>query len=204
MHWKGLILPMTYKKFDPSLGRRIYFIAGPIRGGGNWQSTAIHHLFRLDPDCYIVCPCRYEADHPLVELATEYNVGMKASEIQFGSQTMWERHYLQLASKHGAIIFWLGLEDKNNPRPKEDGPYGRDTYGELGRWSVRSAEEKARVFVGAHSMFNGLSVIKKNLDADHGKDFPVYSSLEETIKESVQSAKNSKIDWELNRRAVIT
>lgn len=188
---KNLILPKKGFRYNRDTNSRIYFLAGPVRGGGDWQSTAINRLNQLDSNCEIVCPCRYPADHPMSDYAIKTDVGLPTSQIEFESQTKWERYYLELASKYGAIIFWLGLEDVNNPRPKESGPYSRDTYGELGRWSIRSARDKARVVVGANPRFSGLKAIQENFDGDHGFSFRIYHSLEFTLKQAVKLAGNT-------------
>lgn len=187
---KRLILPkkgflLNTDKDNP----RLYFLAGPVMGGGDWRRTAIHRLMELDKDCYIVCPCRYPADDPISWLAIKTDVGLPTSQIEFESQIKWERHYLELASIYGAIIFWLPVEDKDNPRPKADGPYARDTYGELGRWSVRSSKELATVIVGADPKFSGLSVIQKNFDEDHGEPFKIHNTLDETLFSAVRKGR---------------
>jgi hypothetical protein len=210
-----LILPKNRVTLNLQKGERFYFLAGPIRGAADWQATAIKMLAQKDPNCYIACPCRYDESHELFQYGIPDNTNEILSEASntlkyldedkphlnlepFPSQTMWERHYLVQASMYGAVIFWLPCEDKQNPRKKEDGPYARDTYGELGRWSQRSnASEKmhnlsrVNLIIGAENDFPGLSVIQKNFDADHGRPFPIYSSLEETIAEAVKLGKKT-------------
>src|SRR6266403_4758892 len=130
-------------RFDPSStpGERVYFLAGPIRGADDWQAKAIKLLHEKDPNCYIACPRRYDETHELYQFSLDPPLdGVRTTA--FFSQTMWERNYLEMAAERGAIIFWLPEESKTNPRKKEDGPYARDTYGELGRWSVISARAK--------------------------------------------------------------
>ncbi len=193
MEWRKLILPKAGFKYDPGIHARIYFLAGPIRGGGDWQSVAINTIKDADPDSYIVCPYRYPVDHPTAWFAVKSDVGLSTHQIEFESQTLWERFYLDLASKYGCIIFWLPVEDIYNPRPKESGPYARDTLGELGRWSVRSAIQGAKVVVGADSRFSGLSVIQKNFDGDHGRGFQIHRFLNETIIAGIAIAKKNSI-----------
>ncbi|KKQ34454.1 MAG: hypothetical protein US50_C0048G0001 [Candidatus Nomurabacteria bacterium GW2011_GWB1_37_5] len=144
-----LILPNNNKGvvLDLKQGERLYFLAGPIRGGGDWQAKAIRVLNKKDPFCYIACPCRYDISHELSKYQLKPTELPRSTDderewpeyaLDFPSQTMWERYYLEHASWFGSIIFWLPCENKENPRKKEDGPYARDTYGELGRWSIRS------------------------------------------------------------------
>ncbi|MEJ0002288.1 MAG: hypothetical protein WDN09_03940 [bacterium] len=128
-----LILPSDNVGFDLKEGERLYFLAGPIRGGGGWQFKAIKMLAELDPWCYIACP----HGHILGLELYKYPFEVKNHFISFPNQTLWERHYLEQASWHGAVIFWLPCEDKYGPR--EGGNYARDTRGEIARWSLKSA-----------------------------------------------------------------
>ncbi len=196
----GLVLgvPLHYKK-----GERVYFLAGPIKGGNDWQSRAIKILWKKDPDAYIVCPCRYKTDHELFNnsLLNEKTRPLINVYKPFKDQTTWERYYMMEASYYGSIIFWLPREDKNNPRPKEKGPYARDTYGELGRWSIKSSrpdifsykssEPRVNLVIGAEKKFHGLSVIQKNVHEDHGKQFQIYPTLRSTVLEAVELGKKT-------------
>ncbi len=201
----ALILPNNGVVLDLQKNEHLYFLAGPIRGAGDWQAKAIKMLTEKDPACYIACPCRYDYKHELyryhlpatkLESSTDDERELPEYALEFPNQTMWERYYLAMAAHFGSIIFWIPCEDKNNPRKKEDGPYARDTYGELGRWSVRNALQinsqsenmSVNLVVGAEKKFPGLSVIQKNFDADHGKIFPIYPSLEETINQAIRLA----------------
>lgn len=134
----------------------------------------------------VVCPCRYAQDDPIRN--EHAHISTDANKVVFKRQTNWERYYLEHASQRGCIIFWLGCEDKNNPRT-DGGPYGRDTYGEQGAWRVHlKYNPSLRVVIGAEPEFSGLSVIKCNLDEELGYDFPIYSSMEETVKAAVRKS----------------
>lgn len=194
-----LLLPKKFVPLKLNRGQHVYFLAGPIRGADDWQKEAIKLLFKKDKDCYIVCPCRYDETHELYKYALHLKPENSLGQ-DFPNQTLWERYYLELASYYGAIIFWLPLESKINPRRLEDGPYARDTMGEIGRWSIRHAyriglkqgqkyHSRVNLVIGANADFPGLRVIKKNLDADCGHDFKIFSSLDKTISEAVKIAK---------------
>jgi hypothetical protein len=158
----------------------LFFLAGPVRGGGDWQNRAVELISKRKDDCYIVNPWRYPEEHWTHSLATE------GGDNHFHSQTMWERHYLEIASRLGCILFWLGCEDIRNPRSKEDGPYARETYGEIGRWSVRLANDhNLRVVFGADPNFPGLKQIKANIVADTDGS---YSRFPTTLKATVRMA----------------
>lgn len=195
-----ILLPKDLINLDFSQGQHLYFLAGPIRGANDWQHRAINMLIQADNNCYIVCPCRYNSDHELYRYALHLRKDFSI-ELTFNNQTEWERYYLELASYYGAIIFWLPAESIDNPRGDEDGPYARDTLGELGRWSIRSANQlgmingndrmaKVNLSIGAESDFPGLKVIKRNLDADHGHSFKISESLEDTILKAVGMSQN--------------
>lgn len=108
---------------------------------------------------------------------------------------------MELASYAGCITFWLPAKDQSNPREKEDGPYARDTYGELGRWGVRSGKKIGEInfftnkpivniMIGAEPAFHGLSVIRKNLAEDHScHDYIIPENLPQTLHEAVNLAK---------------
>ena len=191
-----LILPKKY--FDPSLlkaGERVYFLAGPIGGGGGWQTRAIELLYDKDPRAYIVCPCTYNGRPEFWEFSNSL------PDSDHTDRTLWERWWLEQSSWYGSIIFWLPGEDLQNPRI--GGQYARDTRGEIGRWSTRSAFQifaytrserphsnpRLNMIVGADETFPGLSTIKKNLEYDHKGEYPVCPTLEETIIQAVRLGK---------------
>jgi hypothetical protein len=199
----NLLLPKDFIDLDLKKQPHLYYLAGPIRGAGDWQKEAIKLLAAKDKNCYIVCPCRYTKEHELYQWAENFKKkysGTAISTTRFSSQTLWERHYLELASYYGAVIFWLPLESKEAPRAKKDGPYSRDTFGEIGRWSLRSEyklglkiknknSKRVNLVIGADKDFNGLPVIEKNLKAEHGKNYKISPSLEKTISRAVSLAK---------------
>lgn len=192
----NLILPKNIYH-DPDFGRKgkkVYFLAGPILGGGDWHKEAILELSKKDPGCYIACPARYDESHELYKYSLSDN-SKEHSLGSFESQTSWERYYLKIASEKGTIIFWLPLEDVKNPRRNEGGSYARDTRAEIGRWSVRNALRPERwdqffemFVIGAEEGFDGIKQIKINLNEDNGCIWPLYSTLDETISKAVKNA----------------
>lgn len=156
----------------------LYFLAGPIRGGGDWQATAFQLLQKHDPGCAIACPSRWDHTHPLFKNA----VAGKANA--FDRQLAWERYYLELAGIHhprGCILFWLPLESETRPHPGPE-PYAMDTRGELGEWRMRIKHEGARVVIGGERGFHGLSQIERNFSHIAGTSFVLYNDLESTIQ----------------------
>ena len=170
-----IILPnnLTLRKYTYG---PVFFFAGPVKGGDDWQAKACDCMRVYLSEFYAVLPCRYPKQHPL----RQYEVVDK--EDHFERQALWERHYLELAARRGCIIFWLPCESKIDSRD-DAGPYARDTYGELGEWRGRMmVDDKLKVVVGAEEDFPGLRTIKCNFDAALGGNFTIYSSMEDTVK----------------------
>ena len=166
----------------------LFFLAGPIRGGGDWQAQMYQVLKRLLPEStgMVACPCRWGRDpeHPL---AREF---VKGNEERFPHQLDWERYYLERAAfdgEPGCIIFWLPLESKTNPHPGPE-PYAMDTRGELGEWRGRMVLSRPRVVIGADPAFLGLSQIRRNFSAVTEYEFPIYPTMEETAHAAIKLA----------------
>ncbi len=196
-----LVLPKTLFNFNPETDI-VFFLAGPIRGGGDWQKTAINILQEFTTgvpeqmNVYVVCPCRYDSTHELYPLKF---IGIPENEYTdeqkkiTESQTNWERYYLEIAGRYGCITFFLAKEDPSNPRKKEEGPYARDTYGELGEWRARLyyehkyADTRMNLFIGADPEFPGLEQIHKNYRRMLFEGFKISSSLKELLERATTS-----------------
>ncbi len=198
-----LLLPKDLIKFNERTDV-VFFLAGPIKGAGDWQKNAINLLQKytntisIKKNIYVVCPADYYSTHELYPLKVKGIDEKKYTKKQVkitSSRTSWERPHLEIASHLGCIVFWLAEEDKKNPRKKEDGPYARDTYGELGEWRARIYYEqkynknKIKLVIGAHPNFNGLAQIKNNFNTMLHKNILISDSLEETIKRAVKYKK---------------
>ncbi|MES2214241.1 MAG: hypothetical protein V4465_02520 [Patescibacteria group bacterium] len=175
-------------EFDLARQERLFFLLGPIQGGGNWQERACAILDVLTPEATIAVPCRWESDHPL---KSRFAKGARPND--FSDQTTWERYYLEEAArsdKNGCILAWLPCEDPFNPR--SDGqPYARDSYGEIGEWRGRMMSAKHTRFVmGAEERFPGLSVMQKNWNAALKMDFVIFPTLEETVRQAVERSES--------------
>lgn len=156
--------------------RTLYFLAGPVRGGGDWQYTMVNFISRYDPDAIVVVPTRWDNTHPLrTQFAGE-------DDGYFERQLDFERSHMELAAwdhPQGCLAFWLGKQ--REPRAPEDGPYGQDTYGEFARWAVHSKyRPETRMVVGAEPGYPGLDVMVRNLRKDVGYEFPIHDSMEST------------------------
>ncbi len=171
---KTLILPKNRVNIA---GKTVFFLAGPIKGGGDWQKKAIELLNQALPDAYVVCPKRYNAA-----------LGISDDESvckPFERQTYWERYYLKIASQQGCVIFWLPEEDTVEPR-NDGSPYGRDSYGEIGEWrATLKYVPGTQLVLGAEPNFPGLEQIIMNFRQMINPNFSNYVSLEETIQAAV-------------------
>jgi hypothetical protein len=182
----NLILPKTRANLGGLSAFPMFFLAGPILGGGDWQHAATKMLAQIWGGCVIVNPCRYGEEHPLYR----HRLPAIDGAPPFERQTDWERHYLEFAAgdaDHGCVIFWLPCQRE----PRSDGqPYARDTYGELGEWRGRMmTHPHLRVVVGAEPDFPGLNVIKRNFDRALGRDFPIAETLEHTVMQAITLAR---------------
>lgn len=179
-----IVLPKTH--VFPNRELPFFFLAGPIRGGKDWQHRMTHLLWqKVGNDIVIANPSRYTCTHPL------YQYRLEGDETFFKRQLPWERHYLAYAGKYaqrGAIVFWLGCESKTNPRT-EDLPYARDTYGELGEWRGRMMHDPSlRVLIGAEPDFPGLDVILRCYESALGR-FHISDSMEELVERAAEVVK---------------
>jgi hypothetical protein len=134
---------------------------------------------------WALCRCLslpLQPDHPL------YSLRAPGAEDRFERQTPWERHYLELASRIGCILFWLPRESKLNPRLGSI-PYASGSRDELGEWRGRLAYDKSiRLVIGAHPKFPLLGPIAYSYRQVCGPDFPIYRTLEETVEAALAKA----------------
>jgi hypothetical protein len=183
-----IILPKTFVEYDPSYGP-IFFLAGPVRGGNDWQKDAVEELKKHLDKFYVAIPYYYNnlGNFPLM------NQREPGIEGKFIRQLNWERHYIDLASKHGCLIFWLPEESITNPRLPHEGAYATDTRGEIARASVELRyNPKNRVVLGAQEGFHSLSQIQRNFALDQGGEgdekYNFYNTLQLTIENAVKKS----------------
>jgi hypothetical protein len=188
---QGRVVRLILPKSHPDLGREgladlpMFFLAGPIRGGGDWHARMSVLLARRAGDCLIVNPSRYGEGHP------DYRHRLVGAENRFPHQTAWERHYLSEAAQtwpRGCIVFWLARESAEHPRT--DGqPYAMDTRGEIGEWRGRLMRDRSlRVAIGGDPDFPGLRTIRRNTDLALGPDFPIFETMEAVAERAAELA----------------
>ena len=155
----------------------LLFLAGPILSAPNWHDHAIEILFSYDPDITIASPRR-----GVRESIAAYLVQGK---YNFSRQRAWERHYLDRASKTGAILFWLPGEAEHSCEKV----YGAMTRLELGQWMTKyTYDPSIRFCVGSDGLFSELRTIAYDLQVD-APDKEIKKTLEETCVEALRLAR---------------
>ena len=163
----------------------VFFLGGPVRGGGNWQEKMCKVIRHMTPEATIAVPIRWDENSTLAQ----YFLPEDSDSVQiFPRQRDYEQHYIDLACVgylRSCLIFWLPLQVE--PRPPEDGPYGQDTYGEIGEARGRMMSNKnVRVVIGGEKGFYGLDMIQRNFTARLGYDFPIYKTMEDTAAAALE------------------
>lgn len=186
-----LILPYTLVP-EEKISTPFFFLAGPIKGGGDWQNRCVEMFNQKLPEATLAVPRRWDAQHPL------YAHHQSGIEKAFPHQTYWERHYIRRAmdlskTNEGALIFWFEPQSKTEPR-NDGSPYARDTYGEIGRWFRTCAYEETTIIFGADPHTPGLEVMRRNIKADlcllREDEYSIYPTLEETIEAAIRFVKD--------------
>ena len=167
-----LIIPKTYIK---DLDAPLIFLAGPIRSAPNWQDKAIKILFSQESNLIIASPRRGIRNGISEDI-------ISGNENYFPRQRAWERYYLDLASRTGAILFWLPEEEKHNCNKV----YGAMTRIELGQWMTNYRYDNSVHFcVGTDGKFPEMDTIEYDLSLD-APDKKIFNSLEETCAEALR------------------
>ena len=181
----SVLLPKRDGKVDPT--HPLFFFAGPVRGGGDWQYRAYQELQnQLSSRFCAAIPMRYEDGHPLLS----EQLSETSNPRTFERQLAWENHHMDLAAgwmigRRGCLLFWLGNESKEDPHPGPQ-PYAMSTRRELGKWGARlESRRRLRIVVGAEPEFFGLDEFERELDEAFGSEFPIHSTLEDTVRAAV-------------------
>ena len=177
------IIPITPTKESP-----LFFLAGPIRGGGDWQAQMAELILNMEPSAHIACPSRWKETH---SLANHFYETFSQAENR---QLVWERHYLKQAGLDdgvpGCIIFWLGLESVEKPHPGPE-PYAMDTRREIGKFTAYAEmmNGNVRMVVGGDPDFYGLDVILFELTEAFGKPFSFHQTMADVASNALQRAR---------------
>jgi len=163
---KRIILPKTYVE---NVDKPLIFLAGPIRDARDWQEPAINYITSNDKEVIIANP-RWDANEYI------WNLTISGRTDYFKRQRAWERHYLEIASKKGAVLFWLA----NAP--------GLMTRLELGQLMTRYKYDNSTKFcVGSEKGFMDIETISYDLSED-APTKKIFDTLEETCSEAIKLA----------------
>lgn len=182
---KGYVDPHTIV----TKGAPLIFLAGPVRGGGEWQVTMAQILKAKMRAVVVAIPSRWDSKtHKLRNYFLE-----PEDDGHFPRQLAWEQFYLKQAgykAEYGCVLFWLPPESKIEPHHGPE-PYAMDTRRELGKWGALMKYEHARVVVGSPTpineppkkdQFHGLSQIKRDWEYELDKEVSFHQTMEETAE----------------------
>ena len=88
----NIILPKKIVPITTTPERPLFFLAGPIRGGGDWQHAMAWELLQRVKDVQIACPSRWTAEHPLPRVLLRAFLASPQSTAPLGT------------TLHGAVI----------------------------------------------------------------------------------------------------
>ncbi len=182
-----IYVPKQIVTLNPTKNSPLLFLAGPIRGGGDWQSEMADRILAQEPRASITCPSRWDNNH---RLAKYFHKPFSQADNR---QLVWERHYLKQAGLEpnvpGCVIFWLGCESITAPHPGPE-PYAMDTRRELGKFTAYAElmSGKVRIVVGGNSNFHGLSVILFELKEAFAGNFVFYQTMNEVVEHALKIA----------------
>ena len=170
-----LIIP---KDLVPGLEEPVIFLAGPITAAPIWHDDAINYIFSKDSDLIIASPrhgIRPEISEHVVHGVKNY----------FERSRAWERHYLEIAGKKGAIMFWLPEREDFSI----DKIYGAMTRVELGEAMRNYALDNSHRFcVGTDGKFPEFSPVRYDLSKE-APEKVIYETLDETCDEAIRLAR---------------
>ncbi len=181
-----IYVPKQIIHLKPTFESPLFFLAGPIRGGGDWQALMVDHILGRESSAFITCPSRWDEKH---RLAHHFHQPFTQADNR---QLVWERHYLKQAGLEpnvpGCVIFWLGLESTEQPHPGPE-PYAMDTRREIGKFTAFAEMMNVRMVVGGNRGFHGLDVILFELSEAFGRPFPFYESMSEVVDRAILTAR---------------
>jgi hypothetical protein len=181
-----IYVPKQIVLLTPTVDSPLFFLAGPIRGGGDWQAHMAEEIIACEPSALITCPSRWGSKH---RLAHHFYQPFSRADNR---QLVWERHYLKQAGLElnaaGCVIFWLGLESEAQPHPGPE-PYAMDTRREIGKFTAFAEMMNIRMVVGGNRGFYGLEVILFELSEAIGEPFPFFETMAEAVNHAILTAR---------------
>ena len=143
----------------------VIFLAGPIQGAPDWQTTAAGFIHDADPSIIVASPRR---DYP-------------EGTFVYEKQVDWETHFLRTAGRTGVIAFWLAAQVEETPKRS----YAQTTRFELGEWKKTHEYEGTKLTVGIEEGFGNARYIRHRFSQD-APEVKIVDSLEETMRNAVE------------------
>jgi hypothetical protein len=162
-----LLQPIEYRQVSGPL----IFLAGPIQGAADWQSSAITFL-QTYSHLNIASPRR----------ATNWNE--RLSIEAYNEQVDWEHHHLERSAAEGVILFWLAREAEHVC----DRAYAQTTRFELGEAVTLHRWHGTKVVVGIDLGFTNARYLKKTI-AHKAPGIPLCFDLKDTCEAAVRLLK---------------
>lgn len=166
-----------------------FFFLGPVRGADDWQIPGFPmvrdelDLAGLATKYFVSIPCRWPDNNPI----SKYRA--RGMTDYYKDQLSWEEVEILRAAKtekRGCAIMWLRKEPRPDLHTWED-PYAMDSRREVGGMRVELKHDPDFRFVlGAEKGFLGLSQIQRSFNIGLGCDYPIYTTLRETIRAGVK------------------
>ncbi len=168
-----VLTPPHYKRLPKEA--QVIFLAGPIQGTPDWQSTATRHIsiWSQSSSLVIANPRRQYLD----------------GDFDYYKQVDWERFYLEEAKRTGAPMFWLAKETE----PIPGRAYAQTTRIELAE-AKRDLEHKGTpLTLGIESGFSGAKYLRYIFNRNCA-EVDIQARLEDLCMITVELVENREID----------
>lgn len=154
----------------------VIFLAGPIQGAPEWHKSFMNKFKKemegkkLSKNIVIASPKRDEVDK---------------TKFVYQEQVDWESFYLDKASKHGVIVFWMPKETEK----VEGRSYAQTTRFEIGEWFAKGQNIKDfKIVVGAQKGFEGTRYMEYKFEQIN-PEFKLHESLDDVVDEVIKKIK---------------
>lgn len=180
-----LILPKTLPNLEPYTHLPLFFLMGPILGGGDWHCRMTDLLISHVGECVIVNPSRYGRDH------RHYKYRLDGPH-QFERQLGWEQCFLQNAAYdwgRGCIIAWFACESREHPR-RDGKSYVTSARRQVDECCTRlKTRPDTRIVAGGEAAFPGLDDFERRFAEAAGMDFTIHRTMEDVARHAAKYAK---------------
>ena len=173
----GILLPKT----SAQTNEPIIYLAGPILNAPEWQDEASLYILKKEPNIIIATPRSGIRDTIQPYIITE-----EQDKTKFPRQVAWEKEHLTIASRTGAILFWLPEQKKQ--LDEEEKVYGALTRVEIGQWMTEYKHDpRIHICFGTDGKFSEIDQIQWYLQ-QYAPDKKIHATLEETCDEAIRIA----------------